>query len=297
MDLFWIVVIIVLIIIAIAIILIGNELLQAKKLFYPLSDYESLPTISYQEVTLKHNIVAWHFNTHPNSSTILYCHGNAGNISYLNNMIQLIDAQGLNCLVFDYRGFGKTPGIPTVNTILRDGKIAYDWLVQRIPSNQIIIWGESLGCAVAIELALNNHCAYLVLAAAFSSLSDLLSDWGNENQFYHLIAKYYHKLNNKDKIERVVVPIVIIHSKDDDIIPYESAVRLYEKIHHDNKLLITVGGNHTAPKIEVEDLRRIFHFCRLTDDGYITCEAESALDRIANDNRRLCPLRTPLRAG
>ena len=262
------------------------HVVESKKLFYPVRDYQMYPKQLYSEIILSTGAVAWYFNNYPNAPTILYCHGNAANISYWNNMIDLIDSQHLNLFIFDYHGFGKSPGVATINTLFVDSDAAYKWLAQRVPGDQIVVWGESMGGAPAIEIARKHKIAYLCLAGTFSHPADVLAEWGYPKHM-RLAAKLLKKLDNRKHLSKVQIPVVIIHSPDDDIIPYVCAIDLYYSVPHQCKKLITIGGTHVTPKITIEQMQEIFNFCNF--DTQYCKDGSSHLKAICEDCRRFCP--------
>jgi fermentation-respiration switch protein FrsA (DUF1100 family) len=211
-------------------------------------------------------IQGWYFENNPSAKTILHCHGNYGNISYLRNIVKLAREQGLNLIVYDYHGYGKSKGSPSPKTILDDGEIVYQYAVKTlgISPDNLIIWGESLGGAVATHIASKFPCSILVLVATFSSLDDLIKDT-YPNIFVkgltNLIGVFLPTLPSKEKISRVNAPVVIIHSKEDELIPYNNAKRMYESISHECKKFITVNGYHASPKLTKEVLEEILAFC------------------------------------
>jgi pimeloyl-ACP methyl ester carboxylesterase len=185
--------------------------------------------------------------------TVLLCHGNTGNISYRDFLIEICSTFKLNAILFDYRGYGKSSGFPSQEKINEDGQTIYNWAVneKQIDPNNIIIWGESLGGSVATYLASKNTCKSLVLLATFSSLYDIV--WQTLNIFEKSILTYIFlcidPMETKKRIREVKCPVIIIHSPNDGFIPYENAVILHSNVLHENKHLITIEGTHTSPKI------------------------------------------------
>src|SRR5207248_2460746 len=103
--------------------------------------------------------------------TLLFCHGNAGNISHRLDKLQIFHKLGLNVLLFDYRGYGQSEGVPSESGTYADAEAAYRYLTEtrKIPPSQIILYGESLGCAVATEMARRHPAAALILESPFTS--------------------------------------------------------------------------------------------------------------------------------
>lgn len=213
------------------------------------------------------------------TKTILHCHGTTGNISHLKEIISLAYIQGYNILVYDYCGYGKSTGIPHPDTQYINGEVIYNHMVNdmKIKASDIIIWGESLGGAVATHIASKYKCAALVLLSTFSSLDDLIYDkFPNVGRWLSnkLIKTVVNTLPSKDKIKMVKSPIVIMHSKVDGLIPIESANRLYNSIEHDKKLFIEINGPHSNPTITVDNMKELFEYIGVNTEN---CEYASGI--------------------
>ena len=248
---------------------------ESKLLFYPIRNYDQLPNKNYTYITLPSGATAWHFNDFHGHPTILYCHGNAANMSYWNHMIDLIWSQKINLLIFDYRGFGQSRGVPTIKAAIEDGIEAYDYLVSiDTKPKDIIAWGESFGGVVALNIAKKHEIAYLALAATFSHPADVIREW-NLNPIWQYPARLLEGVDNLTSIKTLTIPIVIIHSPDDEVIPYSCAVELYNAINHPCKKLITISGSHAQPKINNSELEQIFSFCCINTD--LLCHLEQSI--------------------
>jgi uncharacterized protein len=238
---------------------------QSKILFNPLYKHVWIPDIPYKEFTLK-GVHGWYFNNYPENKTILHNHCNYGNISYLKDIIHMADKQQLNIIVYDYYGYGKSKGQPHPELIYTNGEMIYDYLTNTLgvhPQN-VIVWGESLGGAVATHIASKYPCSSLVLLATFASLNDLFVD--KFPKFTNIMKenvmkKIFHTLPSKDKIQSVNCPIIIIHSDEDNLIPITNAIKMYDSIKHQDKLFIKIKGDHSTPNINVRQVEEIFEFC------------------------------------
>lgn len=240
-----------------------------KVIFAPVSDHVWEPTIPHEKLMIEDTLSAWYFNGFPYSKTVLYCHGNYGNISHKDHLVELCQEQKINLLLFDYRGYGQSHGIPSQSGLYEDGEMVYRYLSSRVDPDSIIVWGESLGGAVATSIAVNHPCHSLILLSTFSSLDDIISD---RHYDYPIvgpcligIAKALTLLNdpmsNKKRLRDVKCPIVIIHSREDTLIPFTNAERMYQSIPHRCKLLIEIKGDHSTPEISADTLSEIFTFC------------------------------------
>ena len=244
-------------------------------IFYPSRYHIWSPKYEHKTLMLESNISAWHFSSFADKPTVLFCHGNAGNISHRQYIIDLCQRHKLNLLLFDYQGFGRSSGHSTPESICQDGLIAYDYLQEYVKNKKekdIYVWGESLGGAVATYIASNRPCSALILMCTFASLGDIPGYTGT-NWIYQFLSIYMNlmgsNLKTKGRISTVECPIVILHSKDDEIIPFENSLELYKNVSHTCKLFIEIRGGHTTPKITPEQLEKLFKFCSMPCCGCV----------------------------
>ncbi len=154
----------------------------------------------------------------------LYLHGNAGNLSHRGSHIRAIKAAGSSVLVVDYRGYGKSTGRPSEPGLYADAEAAYRYLTQRGAAPEtVVLHGESLGCAVAIELAARLPAAGLILEAPFTTAGDVA----------HRILPFLGPLvvrsfRSIEKIAEVRAPVLVIHGEQDRVIDPEMGRELFE---------------------------------------------------------------------
>jgi fermentation-respiration switch protein FrsA (DUF1100 family) len=164
-------------------------------------------------------IHGWWFATDAADCATLFLHGNAGNVTHRIDHAQAVLEAGSSALVLDYRGYGKSGGLPTERGLYRDADAGYDWLIAAgFSSDKVIIHGESLGAAVATELAARRTSAALVLESPFSSLADMAN-----RLVPFLGTALIRGFDTRAKIERVRCPLLIIHGDTDQIIPISQA--------------------------------------------------------------------------
>jgi fermentation-respiration switch protein FrsA (DUF1100 family) len=223
---------------------------QGAMLYYPEKEIEATPRdigLDYQELTLHTkdgtNIYAWYVPAEHARGFVLVCHGNAGNISHRLDSIGIFHGLGLGVLIFDYRGYGKSQGSPNEEGTYRDAEAAYDYLVNVLHVNpeRIVIFGRSLGSAVAAELAIRKPAGALIMESGFTSVQDLGKEF-----FPHLpvglLSRFrYDSIN---KVGRIALPKLFIHSPGDEIVPYEQGVRLFEKASGPKEFLKITGGHN-----------------------------------------------------
>jgi len=178
-------------------------------------------------------------------ATILYCHGNAGNISHRVEIAKMFNERKMNFFIFDYRGFGKSKGWPTEKGTYLDAQAAYDYLVGRqdIDRNRIVIFGKSLGAAIAIDLASKVKAAALISESSFTSTKDMARAIYPLLPFWLFLKPSY---NAYAKIAKIDVPKLIIHSRDDEIVPFSQGQRLFAKAKPAKEFYVMRGGHNDA---------------------------------------------------
>jgi len=223
---------------------------QGSMLFFPLKEIETTPLaigFDYQEVTLRTkdgvDISAWYIPAEDTRGFVLFCHGNAGNISHRLDSIRIFHNLGLGVLIFDYRGYGRSKGTPDEEGTYRDAEAAWDYLVNslHVAPERIILFGRSLGSAVAAEIALRKQTGALIMESGFTSVPDLGSS------FYpylpvRLLSKYRYA--SIEKVGKIKMPKLFIHSPEDEIVPYEQGRRLFESASEPKEFLQLTGGHN-----------------------------------------------------
>jgi fermentation-respiration switch protein FrsA (DUF1100 family) len=180
----------------------------------------------------------------PSSLWLLVCHGNAGNLSEFDRPVHYAGLRqlGLNLLAFDYRGYGESGGAPSEAGLYRDADAAYRYLTNQrgVPANRIVIFGHSLGSAVAVDLASRVPSAGLILEGAFTSATDR----GQELYPYRPVRWIARsRFSSVDKIARMTVPKLFLHAKGDEVIPLAHGRRLYEAA-SPPKTFVELRGGH-----------------------------------------------------
>jgi pimeloyl-ACP methyl ester carboxylesterase len=177
--------------------------------------------------------------------TVLVCHGNGGNIGHLLGNLGLLSSLGLSCLAFDYRGYGHSSGRPTEAGTYLDAQAAYDWLTgaKSIPPEQIILLGRSLGASVAAHLAGRVRVAGLAAEGAFTSYVDIAA------RFYpylpvRLFRRFLFHYDTLAYIKDVRCPVMVLHSRDDELVPFALAARLFEAA-REPKQFVELFGSHS----------------------------------------------------
>ena len=174
--------------------------------------------------------------------TLLFLHGNAGNISHRYEIIEDFVKLPVNVLIIDYRGYGKSEGSPSEEGLYADAQAAWDYLttVRGTPASQIVIFGESLGGAVAIDLATKTQACGLVVQSSFTSIADMVAE------LMPFVPRFVlrTKMDSLSKIGRVSCPKLFIHSQADEIIPYKLGRRLFDAAHAPKQFYEVKGASH-----------------------------------------------------
>lgn len=170
----------------------------------------------------------------------LFFHGNAGNVTYREPHFREIRAAGSSVLMIDYRGYGKSSGWPTESGLYADAVAAYDWArKQGYPPERIIIHGESLGTAVALDLASKRRCAGVILEAPFPSAKDVA-----ETVLPVLGRALIWGYDSRSKIADVHAPVLIIQGDRDEIIPLRLGQSVFSAAREPKSFWIVKGTGH-----------------------------------------------------
>ena len=180
-------------------------------------------------------------NARRRAVAVLFCHGNGGNLTSRPGYYQCIRETGVNVFAFDYRGYGRSDGSPGEAGTYLDAHAAYAWLrAKGFAAADIIVWGESLGGGIASELALREPVGGLVLQSTFTCIPDL----GGEVFPWlpvRLIATI--RYDTKHRLPQIRVPVLILHSRTDDLIGYHHAEKNFAAA-NEPKLLWELRGGH-----------------------------------------------------
>jgi fermentation-respiration switch protein FrsA (DUF1100 family) len=211
------------------------EQLEKRFIFFPYNTIEETPRefgLPYEDVyfTAEDGITlnGWWVPGTGSPLTLLWFHGNGGNISHRLESIKLRrERLGVNIFIFDYREYGRSEGKVSEQGTYRDGTAAFRYLRDRpgLHPDKIVFLGESLGSAVAVEMALRHGCAGLILESPFLSISEMAKVSFPFLPVDPLLRTRYDSLS---KIEKVKAPILIVHGEFDEIIPFEQGRRLFE---------------------------------------------------------------------
>lgn len=233
------------------------RLLENKFVFYPgkVSPSTSLPPIPGARVENEWlytaddvRLNAWWLipeNSPSPAPTLLYLHGNAGSLFDRAGRLTQFASHGWQILALDYRGYGWSEGRPNEAGLYQDAAAAYDFLIhkKRLDPNTIIFYGESLGTAVALQLALEHRCAGLILEAPFTSFADMGKSalpW-LPRFLFHLLSNEW---NSAARVTQINSPKLILHGDHDAVVPFAQGRRLYELAQLPKLFFPVAGAGH-----------------------------------------------------
>ncbi len=183
---------------------------------------------------------------------VILCHGNAGNISHRLDTMHLFHRLGHDFFLFDYRGYGKSQGKPSEKGTYLDAEAAWDYLTRErgIDPGRIVLFGRSLGGSIAAHLAQSRSPQALIVESSFTSVTDMGAD------IYpflpvRLLARF--KYSTADYLKKVTCPVLISHSKDDEMISVKHGRKLFEAA-NDPKEFLEFAGSHNEGFIASKEM-------------------------------------------
>lgn len=211
---------------------------------YPAGDWEAGRRLGAEDVWLGASdgvkLHAWWVPAPEASLATLHLHGNGGNLTHRTGSAATIRAAGSSVLLLDYRGYGRSDGKPSEAGLYRDADAAYEWLLARgFPAERVVIHGESLGTAVAVELASRRPCAGVVLEAPFTSASAVAA-----RVLPLLGGLLVRGFDSKRRIAQVRAPVFIVHGDRDEVIAYELGQELFAAAREPKRFWTIAGGTH-----------------------------------------------------
>ena len=186
----------------------------------------------------------WYIPSANAQATLLWFHGNAGNLTHRLENIQQLQPLALNIFIFDYRGYGKSEGKPSEAGIYQDSQAAYDFLIQEknvVPLESLFLFGRSLGGICAVEVASSNPAAGLILESVFTSARDMAG------QVFPLLPIGWalrSKFSAIEKVPHLQLPKLFLHGTKDEIVPYKLGRKLYSAAANPKEFYDIEGAGH-----------------------------------------------------
>jgi fermentation-respiration switch protein FrsA (DUF1100 family) len=223
---------------------------QPSMLFYPYRQLDATPLdwgMQYEDVAITTSdgirLHGWYLPAADAKKVVLFFHGNAGNISHRSESLAIFHSLGLSVLIIDYRGYGKSEGSVSEQGLYRDAVAAWNYLAETrsFKPDDIVIFGRSLGGAVAANLAGKVQPRALIVESTFSSTRDMA------NKMMPVLSRMIimrYAFDTERAIQAVHAPVLVMHSRDDEIIPYELGKKVYEAAREPKTFYLLVGGHN-----------------------------------------------------
>jgi fermentation-respiration switch protein FrsA (DUF1100 family) len=224
---------------------------QPGMIFFPYRQLDAVPSdwgYAYQDVSVitddRVRLHGWYIPRPQAQRVVLFFHGNAGNISHRGDSIAIFHRLGLNVFIFDYRGYGRSEGSPSEPGLYRDAAAAWRYLTETrgFDPGQIVLFGRSLGGAVAAQLAATQQPAALILESTLSSARDFA------RSVFPLLSRLVvvrYDFDTVASLARVHCPVLVIHSPADEIMPFALGEKVYAAA-GEPKRLVKLQGDHNG---------------------------------------------------
>jgi fermentation-respiration switch protein FrsA (DUF1100 family) len=233
-------------------LLLALYLLQDKMVFLPNMPGRALTAspgdlgLEYEDVSLAtsdgERLHGWYVPAPKRRGVVLFFHGNAGNISHRLDSVETFHQLGLDTLIIDYRGYGQSTGKATEQGTYLDAQAAWDYLVNErgVPAERIIVFGRSLGGAIGTWLGAQHTPAGVIIESSFTSGVDIA------RRFYpflpaHMITRLRYPV--AEYASRLECPVLVVHSRDDEIIPFDMGQSIYAAVKQ-RKSFLELRGDH-----------------------------------------------------
>lgn len=215
-----------------AVVAVAAFVLQRRLMYFP--DPERVAPASFNLQGVKERIIdapdgarliSWYAPAAPGQPTLLYFHGNAGNLASRSERVRRFIGRGYGVLILSYRGYGGSTGTPSERTNVADAKLAYEALIEDgIEPDDIIVYGESLGSGVAVQLAAGNAVGGLVLDAPYTSIVDVAA---LAYPYLPVRPFMFDRYETMRYLPRVEAPLLVMHGEDDRVIPVDMGKAIY----------------------------------------------------------------------
>ena len=222
---------------------------QSKFIYYPERNIYMNPDsigLKYEQIFFKTDdnfkLSGWFIPCEDSKGVILFCHGNAGNISHRLDSIRIFTRLGFSVFIFDFRGYGLSQGRPTEEGTYKDVKAAWNYLIdiKKFRKTQIVVFGRSLGGSIAAWIAHIENPKALIVESSFTSVDDIAV-----KAFPIFPVRLLSRFNytTKEYIKNVTCPVLIVHSRTDDLIPFSHGEKLFS-LANEPKTFLEITGSH-----------------------------------------------------
>ena len=202
-------------------------------------DYEEIFIKVDEEIKIKSWIIEKDFKKY---KTLVIFHGNAGHLSNRIYKLNELYKLNINILLISWRGFSGNKGSPTEQNLYKDAEAAIKWLNEKnISNNEIILYGESLGSGIAVEVGKENNFNSIILESPFTSIENSAKIYYPYLPVRLLLKDRYDTIS---KIKMINTPILIMHGKKDDVVPFSMGKELFEKANSPKQSYFTTEDDH-----------------------------------------------------
>lgn len=205
---------------------------------------------------------------------VVYFHGTNANLSCRKYVVDMTNVIKCNLLLVDYSGYGKAPGYPSLDAIACSGKAAVDWLVTYgYKRKEIRIWAESIGSVAAARIARDMKCHSIVNLFGVPSFQAIMasSDKAGGKIAAKISSYFLPKETNEECFAKTKTKIIFLHSSEDNLIPYKSAVKAESNVPRNmSGGMITIKGGHSTPIITKEQMIRVLKFMEIYDPNKLS---------------------------
>jgi hypothetical protein len=246
--------------------------IQSSLIYYPNMPGRNLVAtpenigLKYQNVQLVTadgiNLHGWFIPSSSAKGTVVFFHGNAGNISHRLESIDVFNKLDLNVFIIDYRGYGQSEGKLTEKGTYRDAEAAWIYLTETrgISAKKIIIFGRSLGASIGTWLASKKTPTALIIESGFTSVPSMAK---RIYPFLPVSWLTHFKYDTKNYVKNISCPVLVVHSKNDEIIPFDEGLEIFEAAPKTKQFLEMRGGHNDGFLVTgsayVEGLRTFIH--------------------------------------
>jgi hypothetical protein len=223
---------------------------QRKLMYFP--DPTRVPPASYALTGVEERVlaapdgvklIAWYARADPGRPTVLYFHGNAGNLANRSERLRKYTARGIGIFMLSYRGYSGSTGRPSERANVADAKLAYEALIREgVAPDDIILYGESLGSGVAVQLAAEKPVAGIVLDAPYTSIVDVAA---GAYPYFPVRPFLFDRYETMRYLPDVHAPLLVIHGEEDEVIPVAMGRAVYAAANEPKELVTLPGAGHS----------------------------------------------------
>ena len=210
----------------------------------PIADIFPGATETWVDTPDSERLQLWYRQADADKPTLVYLHGNAGNLGTRKRLITDLGNDGRGLVIFSWRGYGQSSGSPSEQGMYTDARAVFDWLEsQGFPSSDLYLYAESLGTGVAVQLGTERDFGGIILAAPYTSIAAMAKA---DYPWLPVDGLLNHRFDSISKIADVQEPLVVMHSEDDSVIAYRFGIELFDAAGQPKHLQAYTDRKHTG---------------------------------------------------